>query len=152
MLKYIQHCQCSSAAHRMSRVGVAMIKLQQVLSSASVHERLVNRRRSHHSTHGNRAISQLLGEGHDIRQYPKHFRCGHRPAATQASNHLVEDQQDLVFIANGAQTLQVTQWWRHDTPGADHRFDDNRCNLVSPEAGDKGTQFFGQAQPRCGSP
>ena len=46
--------------------------------------------------------------------------------AAEAGDHLVEDQQDAVPVADRAQPLQITLWRRQHAGRSGHRLDDNR--------------------------
>ena len=97
--------------------------------AAFFHERIVDALLYDDGAHGDGRIGQCLGAGHHVRRYAEGL-CRERLAgASEAGDDLVEYQQDAVFVANAAQSLQVALR-RHQHPGrASDRFDDDRGDV-----------------------
>ena len=89
--------------------------------SGTVHERVVDLVLDENRTHRDDAIGQALGSCDDVRCHAE-ARGAERFAETaKRGNHLIEDQQDAMRVADLAQTLEVTDGRRNNTGRTDDR-------------------------------
>ncbi len=139
----LQRGEAGGAGHRVRRVGVTVGEFHGVFRNRLPHEGLVDLPAGDHCAQRHGAVGNLLGNIHDVRGDAEILRAAVSAETTEAGDHLVEDQQDVVGIADFAQALQVTRR-RHDYTGrAGHRFDDH-CGDV------RGVVQFNQAQQIIG--
>ncbi len=92
-----------SRGHGMSRVGVAVKQLHRGLGAR--HESVVDRGFNDHPAHGNDAVGDDLGEGDHVRNDAEALRAEGLTQAPEAGDHLVEDEQDAVLVADRTQPL-----------------------------------------------
>ena len=71
-------------------------------------------------------LVRALGERHHVGRDAEALRCEGRAHAPEAGNHLVEDEQDAVPVADFAQPLQIALRRRIDADGTGDRLDDDR--------------------------
>ena len=89
--------KCGRAGHRMRRIGVAVEELD---AFRALHEGLVDGVAHEHGAHRHAAVGQPLGEGDDVGRDAKLLRGEWRTGAAEASDHLIENQQDPVAVAD----------------------------------------------------
>lgn len=77
------------------------------------------------SAHRHHAVGQTLGAGDDVRQHAELVGRPVRAQAAEAGDHLVEDQQDAVAVADFAQAPQIALGRDQHAGGAGHRLDDD---------------------------
>ena len=108
---------------RVTGIGVAMVEFAGVddLGHFVTDNRPANRRV---------ARAEALGDGHDMRLDPHGLRAEPVPCPAKATDHLVGDQQNVVFVAN-ALNLGPVGAGRNDNPaGTLHGFGNEGGNLV----------------------
>ncbi len=67
-----------------------------------------------------------LGYNYDVRSHAAIFEIEHASRPSEPTLHLVDDEQQTMFVADGAQPLQES-WRRRDVPTfSQHRLDDDR--------------------------
>lgn len=69
-------------------------------------------------------IGQALRAGDQVRGHVEPSCCKGFTQPTEASDDLVEDQQDVVSRADVSYTLQVSLWWGENAGATRYRFDD----------------------------
>ena len=114
----------------MARVGVTVGELEHVVRPALGHEGIVDVAFRNHRSHGNGAVSELLGHVHDVGDHTEGIGTGHCAATAETGNHLVEDQQDIVCTAQFPQPLQVAHRWRDHAGRTGHRFNDHGRDIA----------------------
>ena len=77
------------------------------------------------------AVSERLGDGHDVRRHTRPFVGEKPPGAPHAALHLVEDQHEPGLVTDRAQALQELVARRIDTALALNRLDQDRGRLVA---------------------
>jgi hypothetical protein len=75
-----------------------------------------------------------------------------RAEAAEAGDHLVEDQQDVVLVADRPQALQIALRRDQHAGRAGHRLDDHRGDVGGVVQGDDPLQVVGQVAPCSGWP
>ena len=73
------------------------------------------------------------------------LRAEHGARATEAGNHLIGDQQDIVFFENILYRRPVAFRRRRDAARAEHRFGNEGAYRVGTFAQDECFQFVGAA-------
>lgn len=67
-----------------------------------------------HRAHRDRAVGDLLGNAHQVRGHAEAVGTEHRAGAAKARDHFVEHQQDIVLVANFAQSVCDNYTWREE--------------------------------------
>jgi hypothetical protein len=94
--------------------------------------------------HGNGAVGEALGAGEDVRQHVPFLGGEAGAQAPEAGDHLVEDEQDAVLVADLAQALEVALGRRQDARGARDRLHDHRRDGGGVVDVDDAQQLVGQ--------
>lgn len=76
------------------------------------------------SARRHRGIGHALRAGDQVWGHIESSGCEGCAQPTEASDDLVEDQQDVVSRADVSYTLQVSLWWGENTGAARYRLDD----------------------------
>ncbi len=84
-----------------------MTELDRVLRGILLHEGVVDLAGCNHRPHWNGTVGDLLGKVHDVRGDAKVLGAGPAAEATKTGDDLVKNQQNVMLVANFAQTLQV---------------------------------------------
>ena len=71
------------------------------------HQAVVNFAGGQHGTHWNGSVGESLRNIHDVGLDAKGISTERRADATKARNDLIENQQNIVFIAKIPQPLQI---------------------------------------------
>ena len=98
----------------MPGIGIAVEELDGALGPG-LHHCVVDRAAGEHRAHGQDAVGDRLGGGHQVGNDAKMVGrkgCSQPP---EAGDHLVENQQDAVSVTDGAQPLQIAQGRRQHT-------------------------------------
>ena len=105
---------------------------------------LVNAVAARHRAHGHDAVGQRLGHGdhvgHDAEGIGGELLAG----PPEAADHLVEDQQDAVAVADLAQALQVALGRHQHADRAGDRLDDAGGDGIGPVQIDEALQVVGE--------
>ena len=119
----VEHRRGCRTGHRMGRVGVAMEELDHVLGT--VHQAVVDVLAHEHAAHRHGGVADAFGDRHEVGGHPEILgrEGGAEPA--EASDDLVEDQQDAVLVADRAQPLEVALGRRQIAGRAGARLDDH---------------------------
>ena len=107
----------------MRRIGVAVKQLDDVLGP--VHEGVVDALARDHAAHRHGAGGDALGEAEQVGDHAIALGGKGVAEAAEAGDDLVEDQQNAVTVADGAQPLQITFGRRQHAGRAGHRLDDH---------------------------
>ena len=91
---------------RMSRISVAVKQLNHPIRRG-IDYGVVHVLPDDDRTHRLRCIGQGFGQRHDVRCHTKCLRSERLTGSAEPANHLVENQQNSVSVANLPQTLQV---------------------------------------------
>lgn len=67
-----------------------------------------------------------LGNDHDIWSHPTIFNVKHASCPAEATLHLVDDEQQAMFVADGTQSFQESWWRRNVATFAQNGLNDNR--------------------------
>ena len=78
-----------------------------------------------HRAHGHGRVGEPLGGGQDVRLHVEVVGREARAKAPEAGNHLVEDEQDVVLVADLAQAAQIALGRHEHAGGAGHRLHDH---------------------------
>ena len=92
----------------------------------ALHERVVDLLRHQHRAHRHRAVGEPLGARDDVRRHAEFLRGERRAGAAEAGDHLVEDQQDAVLVADLAQALEIALRRNQHAGRTRDRLDDHR--------------------------
>ncbi|VTQ25430.1 Uncharacterised protein [Pseudomonas aeruginosa] len=128
----------------MRGVGVAVAELHRVLGQRLVHEGVVDLAAGDHRAHRHGAVGDLLGDVHQVRGDAEVLGAAVGAQAAEGGDHLVEDQQDVVLVADLAQALQVADRRYQYAGGAGHRLDDHRGDVRGVVQFDQLEQLVGQ--------
>ena len=82
-----------------------------------------------HRTGRHRSVGETLGAGDHIRRHIEVVGGESTAHAAEASDNLVEDEQDVVLGADLANALQVTHRRGKHASTASHRLDDLKSNI-----------------------
>ena len=93
-----------------------MGQLDHMFGLVHVHQTVVNLGRCQYSTHWDGPISQPLGDIHHVWFNPEGVGAKGCAYPAEASNDFVKDQQDIVFITDISQPLQISLGG-YDDPG-----------------------------------
>ena len=146
--EFVERGMRGGDTQRMGRVGVAVEELDQMLRAA--HEGVVDRRRGQHTAEGHGSVVDGFGKSNQVRADTKEIGTEGGAEATEAGDHLVEDQQDAVPCADLTQSLQVALR-RHDDPGgALHRLDDDGGDVARIVQRDDALEFLGEVRAPLG--
>ncbi|MNZ73094.1 hypothetical protein D3C78_914950 [compost metagenome] len=121
-----------------------MGELHRVFRQVLVHEGVVDFLAGDHRAHRDGAVGDLLGDVHDVRGDAEVFRAGVATHAAEGGDHFVEDQQDVVLVADLAQTLQVALRRHQHAGGTGHRLDDHGGDVRGVMQFDQLEQLVGQ--------
>ena len=146
----IQGRQASGGGHRMTGVGVAVEQFDQALRA--VHKGILDLAADKHRAHGNGAVGQALGGGHDVRgDFPA--LCGKGLAQSAVTgNDLVEDQQNAMLGRDLAQALEIAHRRQYDASGTGHRLDNHGSNVFRAVQGHQLFQLVSQFHAMLGQP
>ena len=126
----------------MRRVGVAVKQLDGVFRP--LHEGVVDLALRKHRAHGQRAVGQSLGGGHQVGRHIESLRGKRLADSAEAGDHLVEYQQNVMPVADLAQALQVADRRQYHAGGAGNRFDDDRGDGRGVMQGDQALELVGE--------
>ena len=73
----------------------------------AVHDRVVDRLARAHRAHRNRGVRDALRDRHHVRHHAELLGGERRAESAEAGDHLVEDEQDAVAVADLADALEV---------------------------------------------
>ena len=102
----VHHRQPRRARRRMCRIGVAVEELDALLGAA-FHDGVVDVLARGHRAHGLRAVGDGLGHGHQVGRDAEGLRAEVGAHAAPAGDDFVEHQEDALFVADGAQPVEV---------------------------------------------
>src|SRR5690606_38459717 len=149
LLQQLQGSQSGGAGDGVGGIGVAVAELYGVQWQILAHEGLVDFFAGNDCAHGDGAVGQLLGHGHDVGGDAKVLSPGISAQAAQAGDDFIKDQQDVVLIANLAQALQVASRWHQYACRARDGFDNNGGDGAGIVQFDQFQQFVGQGKATC---
>ena len=95
----------------------------------ALHEGLVDGLAHEHGAHRHAAVGQPLGERDHVGRNAKLLGGKCRAGAAEARDHLIENQQDPVAVADLAQALQIPARRDQHTGGTGDGLDDHRGNV-----------------------
>ena len=93
-------------------------------------QRLGNPIPNHDPAHGKIAGSQTFGDGHEVGLETVVVRAKPTAGATEAADYLVDNQQDVVFLADTGNLGPIAFGWDDDTPGPLDRLTDERTDAI----------------------
>ena len=118
----VERRDTGGAGDGVAGIGIAVEQLDLVFRP--MHQRIVHLAAGEDRAHRDRAVGQPLGGGDDIWGNAKIVGGEGGAHAAETGDDLIEDQEDTVLVADGAQALQITLW-RHQHAGRPgDRFDD----------------------------
>ena len=129
----------------MAGIGVAVEQLDGRVGP--LEDGLVDLPAGPHRAHGHGGIGDALGHADQVRRHPEPLRREGRAQASEAGDHLVEDQQDVVLVAERPQPLQIALGRRQHTCGPGHGLDDHRGDGGCVVQADQPLQPVGQVRP-----
>ena len=112
----------------MRRIGVAVEEFHEVLGP--LHERFVDAAAHYDTAHRHRTRGDTLCKGDHVRDHAVALRGEGMAEAAEAGDDLVEHQQDAVFVADRAQSLQIAFRRRKHGGRTGHRLDEYRGDGV----------------------
>ena len=107
----------------MCRIGVAVEELDRMIGSG--HEGVMDMIAHDHAGHRHRPRRDALRKRDHVGNDAIAFRREGVTEPAEGGDHLIEDQQDAVLVANCAQPLQITFRRRQDAGRARHRLDND---------------------------
>ena len=112
---------------------------------------IVNAFAHRHRAHRHHGVGDALGHGHDVRQHVKGLRGEGVAGAAEAGDDFVEDQQQIVFVADFAQALEITFRRNQHACRARHRLDDHGGDVGGIVCGDDARfEFIGEMRAPIG--
>ncbi|RML61602.1 hypothetical protein APX70_04216 [Pseudomonas syringae pv. maculicola] len=148
-LQQLQRCKPGSTRHRMRRIGITVGEFNGVIRRRLIHEGLVNLAAGNHRAHGYRAVGDLFGDAHQVRCHAETVSTKHRAGAPETGDDFIEDQQNIMLIANLTQPLEVALR-RNDHAGRTcHRLYDDCRNVRRIVQFDQFQHFVGQRDTAC---
>jgi hypothetical protein len=141
----LQRRQAGRAGQGVGAVGVAVEQLDGGVGA--VHHRLVDPLRGRHRPGRDGGVGQALGHADHVRRHPEPLGREGRAHPAEAGDHLVEDQQDVVLVADRPQALQIALGRDQHAGRAGHRLDDHRGDVAGVVQGDDAFQRVGQLGP-----
>mmetsp|Transcript_3384 Transcript_3384/g.6702 ORF Transcript_3384/g.6702 Transcript_3384/m.6702 type:complete len:311 (+) Transcript_3384:310-1242(+) len=127
----LQHRHPGRARERVRRVRVAVEKLDAVFRGR-VRDRVVNGSLSKDRPGRHDSPRQSLSRGHQVWRHVKVFRSKRFAKAAEPSDHFVENEENVVLVADAADLLQVPFWRHEHTRAPRHRLYNDGCNVVCP--------------------
>ena len=115
--------EARGAGERMRRIGVAVEQFDGW--SGPLHEGVVHGPPRDHAAHRHAARGDAFGEGDDVGRHAVALGRERVAEPAEAGNHLVEDQQNAVVVADRAQSLQIALGRRQHAGRTGHRLDDD---------------------------
>ena len=97
-----------------------------------------------HRPHGHHAVGQGLGHGHHVGHDLEAVGAERLAGSPKGADDLVEDQHDVVAVADLAQTLQVALWRHQATVGTGNRLDDASGDGLGAVQVDEALQVVGE--------
>ena len=94
----------------------------------AIDDRVVHPRARGHRAERRGRVVGALGHGQQVGRHAEVLRGERRAEPPQARDHLVEDEQDAVAVADLAQSLQIALRRDQHAGRARHRLDDHRGN------------------------
>ena len=133
---------------RRQRVGAVGIAVEQLNPGGGIaHHGIVDLAPHCDRAHRHGGVGQPLGHGDEVGRDPEPLRRGRPADPAEGGDHFVEDQQDIVPIADVAQPLEIALR-RDQHPGrARHRLDNHRRDRVRPVERDNPFQVIRQLRP-----
>jgi len=131
-------------SYRVGRVGVTVGEFHGVLGRRLVHEGLVDLSAGDNGTHRDGAVGDLLGDAHQIRRHAEGVGAEHGAGATETGDDFVEDQQDVVLVADLTQAFEIAFGRRQDTCRTGHGLDDQGGDVGGVVQLDDLEHFVGQ--------
>ena len=101
----IERRETRGAGQRMRRIGVAVEQFDDMLGAA--HERVIDAVARDDAAHRHRARGDAFGEADHVRRHAIALGGEGVAEPAEAGDHLVEDQQNAVAVADRAQLLQI---------------------------------------------
>ncbi len=132
------------ARHRMTGVRVPVGKLR--ASRARLHHGVVDVAAHEGRAHGKCAVGEALGAGEDVGDHAPFLGGKARAQAAESGDHLVEDEEDAVLVAELAQALEVALGRRQHAGGARDRLDDHGRDGRSVVDIDDAQQLVGEVR------
>ena len=81
---------------------------------------------SGHRAHWDGGVREAFGHGDDVGCDPETLGGEGRAQTAKAGDHLVEDEEDAVGVADRPQTFEIALGWDQHPGGPGHRLDDHR--------------------------
>jgi hypothetical protein len=138
----IERRETRGAGERMRRIGIAVEQLDGVLGA--VHEGVVDALARDDPAHRDGAGGDALGEAEKVRRHAIALGGKGVAEAAEAGDHLVEDQQNAVLVADRAQPIEIAFGRRQHAGRAGHRLDDDRGDGRSAVQRDDAFEFVGE--------
>src|SRR4029077_16763017 len=98
------------------------------------------------AAHGHGTGGDALGEGDHVGRYAVTLGGEGVAEPAEAGDHLVEDQQNAVAVADRAQPFQIAFGRRQHAGGAGHRLDDDRGDGGSVVQRDDAFEIVGEVR------
>ena len=140
--------QRGGAGQRVARIGIAVEELDRRVRA--LQHRVVDVAADAHRAHGHGGVGHALGHADHVRLHAEPLRRKGRADPAKARDHLVEDEEDVVFGTDGAQALQVPLRRGKDAGRPGHRLDDHRGDGGGVVQGDDLFQRVGVLGPMLG--
>src|SRR5688572_30471692 len=105
LLVKLQSGEAGSSGHWMTGVGIAVKELDHMIGRG--HEGIIDMLADHDAAHGYGTGSDALGEGDHVGQHAEALGGKSVTEAAESRDDLIEDQQDAVFVAEFAKTLEI---------------------------------------------
>ena len=94
-------------------------------------KRVVNAPGANRRAHRQEAAGQPFRQAHDVRHHAGQLARKHAPAAAEAGQHLIGDQQHVIFAAEPPHALQkFHRMHDHSARALQQRLDDQRGDLA----------------------
>ena len=136
------------AGQRMAGIGVAVEQFDQVFRPA--HHGVVDIRAHRDPAHGHGRVGQPFGHRHDVGSNVETLAREGRAEAAEPGDHLVEDEQYAVAVADRAQALQIPLRRNQHAGGAGHGLDDDGGDGARAIERDQVFQRVGALGAPCG--
>ena len=119
----IERGKACGAGQRVRRIGIAVKQFDDVLRT--LHEGIVNTLAYQHATHRHATRGHAFGKRDHVGHHAVTLGGEGITQPSKTGDDLVENQQDAVLVANGAQLLQITLGRRNNAGRARHRLDND---------------------------
>ena len=108
------------------------------------HQGVVNAASDDGGAHRDRAIRNALRNGHNVGRHLEKLRRERRSQAAEARDDLIEDEEEAVAVADGAQLLEIAFWRQQHPCRSGHRLDDDGGDGVRAVKADQALQVIGK--------